>query len=43
MLEDDCEEPREQLLQEELVSDESFEYCTPSTDEELNELFNNIQ
>jgi len=40
MLNDNCEEPREQLPQEEL---ESFKYCTPSTDEELNELFNNIQ
>ena len=42
MLEDNCEEPQEQLPQEELVSDESFKYCTLSTDEELNELFNNI-
>ena len=42
MLEDNCGEPQEQLPQEELVSDESFKYCTPSADEELNELFNNI-
>jgi len=39
MLVENCEEFQKQPPQEELVSDESFKYCTPSTDEELNELF----
>ena len=34
---EECEEPPE-----EIVSDESVKNCTPSTEEELSQLFNNI-